>query len=74
MNKTSLAKAIAIVFGSALSAIAFIIITGNYPIIGLYILFGFMGLAALGLLYQVVMAVYEKIEYNKEYKYKKFKG
>ena len=74
MNKTSLAKAIAIVFGSALSAIAFIIITGNYPIIGLYILFGFMGLAVIGMLCMFTAAVYQQIEYNKEYKYKKFKG
>lgn len=74
MNKTSLAKAIAIVASAILGAIAFIVITGNYPIIGIIILFGFMGLAALGLLYQIVMAVYQQIEYNKEYKYKKFKG
>lgn len=74
LNKTSLAKAIAIVFGSALGAIAFIIITGIYPMIGLYILFGLMGLAVIGMLYMFTMAVYAQIEYNNEYKYKKFKG
>ena len=65
MNKTSLAKAIAIVFGSALSAIAFIIIIGNYPIIGMIIIFVPMILCVLGILYQIVMLVYETIEHEK---------
>ena len=68
MNKTSLAKAIAIVASAILGMIALVIVTGNYPWIGMIIIFVPMGLCAMGLLYQIVMLIYETIEYNKEYK------
>ena len=65
VNKTSLAKAIAIVASAIIGMIAFVIVVGNYPFIGLIIIFVPMGLCVLGILYQIVMLVYETIEYEK---------
>ena len=74
MNKKTLAQAIAIITGIILGAIAFVMACKMFPIIGFIILFGGMAVIAITMLYMLVMAVYDQIEYNKKYKYKKFKG
>ena len=65
MNKTSLAKAIAIVMGTIISAIAILTVIKMYPFMGLVILYATMVSFVIGMF---VYIVYEQIEYNKEYK------
>ena len=67
MNKNTLAKAIVTVVEFILGMIALGMVIGNYPIIGLIILFGAMAACAIGMLYMFTMAVYDHIEFNKKY-------
>ena len=65
VNIKTLAKAIAIVASAILGMIALVIVIGHYPFIGMIIIFVPMILCVLGILYQIVMLVYETIEHEK---------
>ena len=67
MNKTSLAKAIAIVFGSIAALIGAAYLLAIYPI-AIYIQIAFAIGLTIALVYQLIRSVYEQIEYNKQYK------
>ena len=65
VNKTSLAKAIAIVAGIILSAIAIAVSVTHFPFMGLVILYATMVLCVIGMF---VFMIYEQIEFNKQHK------
>ena len=73
VNIKTLAQAIAIVMG------AFAVLIGAAYLLSIYPIATYIPIViAIGLLiavvYQLIALVYHELEYNKEYKYKKFKG
>jgi hypothetical protein len=66
MNKTSLAKAIGIVFGIIFATVGFVALLATYKILTVIFFGVVIASIVIALLWQCILMVYDNIEYKKK--------